>query len=214
MEQVHELESAILERANRLAVEYRERAGRSRDNILQEAHKRLHLREEREVLLAKSKAERTFRRQVQAHELKLQKEMDHRRWNLVMTVKNQLRERIHTLVEDEKSYLPLLRSLMISAAQDFERQKLVASFNSRDLSRVQPIWDEFTKSGVADKQITLNTTPITCAGGVIISSEDGLIRFDNSFEGREERLADRLHQLILERLFPAGTLQDNLSSMR
>ncbi len=65
-----------------------------------------------------------------------------------------------------------------------------------------------------DKQISLNTTPISCAGGVIISSEDGLIRFDNSFEGREERLADRLHQLILERLFPAGTLQDNLSSMR
>ncbi|PLX61825.1 V-type ATP synthase subunit E [Sedimenticola selenatireducens] len=214
MEQVHELESAILERANRLAVEYRERAGRSRDNILQEAHKRLHLREEREVLLAKSKAERTFRRQVQAHELKLQKEMDHLRWNLVMTVKNQLRERTRALVEDEKTYLPLLRSLMISAARDFERQKLVASFNSRDLSRVQPIWDEFTRSDAADKQIILNTTPITCAGGVIISSEDGLIRFDNSFEGREERLADRLHQLILERLFPAGTLQDNLSSMR
>ncbi|WP_321527883.1 V-type ATP synthase subunit E family protein [Sedimenticola selenatireducens] len=214
MEQVHELESAILERANRLAVEYRERAGRSRDNILQEAHKRLHLREEREVLLAKSKAERTFRRQVQAHELKLQKEMDHLRWNLVMTVKNQLRERTRALVEDEKTYLPLLRSLMISAARDFERQKLVASFNSRDLSRVQPIWDEFARSDAADKQIILNTTPITCAGGVIISSEDGLIRFDNSFEGREERLADRLHQLILERLFPAGTLQDNLSSMR
>lgn len=214
MEQVHELESAILERANRLAVEYRERAGRSRDNILQEAHKRLHLREEREVLLAKSKAERTFRRQVQAHELKLQKEMDHLRWNLVMTVKNQLHEQIHTLVEDEKSYLPLLRSLMISAARDFERQKLVASFNARDLSRVQPIWNEFAKNAVADKQITLNTTPINCTGGVIISSEDGLIRYNNSFEGREERLADRLHQIILERLFPAGTLQDNLGSMR
>jgi len=214
MEQVHELESAILERANRLAVEYRERAGRSRDNILQEAHKRLHLREEREVLLAKSKAERTFRRQVQAHELKLQKEMDHLRWNLVMTVKNQLHDRIRVLVDDEKSYLPLLRSLMISAARDFERQKLVASFNARDLSRVQPIWDEFARSGAADKQITLNTTPINCIGGVIISSEDGLIRVDNSFEGREERLADRLHQLILERLFPAGTLQDNLSSIR
>lgn len=214
MEQVHELESAILKRANRLAVEYRERAGRSRDNILQEAHTRLHLREEREVLLAKSKAERTFRRQVQAHELKLQKEMDHLRWNLVMSVKNQLRDRIRILVADEKTYLPLLQSLMISAARDFERRKLVASFNSRDLSLVQPIWKEFTQPAMADKEVTLNATPINCIGGVILSSEDGRIRFDNSFEGREERLADRLNQLILERLFPAGTLQDNLGSMR
>lgn len=214
MEQVHELESAILERANRLAVEYRERAGRSRDNILQESHKRLHLREEREVLLAKSKAERTFRRQVQAHELKLQKEMDHLRWNLVMTVKNQLRDRLRVLVQDEKTYLPLLQSLIASAARDFEQQKLVASFNSRDLGLVQPIWEEFARAATTEKQISLSPDPIHTIGGVILSSEDGRIRFDNSFEGREERLADRLNQLILERLFPAGTLQDNLGSMR
>lgn len=214
MEQVHELESAIMERANRLAVEYRERAGRSRDNILQEAHARLHLREEREVLLAKSRAERTFRRQVQAHELKLQKEMDHLRWNLVMTVKNQLRERIRLLVKDEKRYLPLLQSLITSAASDFHRPRLVASFNARDLGLVQPKWTEFAGAASKDKEIILNPTPIDCIGGVIISSEDGRVRFDNTFEGREERLTDRLNQLILERLFPAGTLQDNLGGMR
>lgn len=214
MEQVHELESAIMERANRLAVEYRERAGRSRDNILQEAHARLHLREEREVLLAKSKAERTFRRQVQAHELKLQKEMDHLRWNLVMTVKNQLRSRLHLLVQDKQTYLPLLQSLMINAARDFEQSKLVASFNARDLGLVQPQWAEFALPAITEKEIILDPAPIDCIGGVILSSEDGRIRYDNSFEGREERLADRLNQLILERLFPAGTLQDNLGSMR
>ena len=53
MDQVEELEQAILAQANRLASEYRERAERSRDNILREAGERLHLREEREVLLAK-----------------------------------------------------------------------------------------------------------------------------------------------------------------
>ncbi|WP_428609667.1 V-type ATP synthase subunit E [Sedimenticola sp.] len=214
MEQVQELESAILQRANRLAVEYRERAGHSRDNILQEAHKRLHLREEREVLLAKSKAERTFRRQVQANELKLQKEMDHLRWNLVLTVKQQLREQILELVEDEKRYLPLLQSLMTHAAQALERQQLVAHFNARDLQRVRSKWETFVQATATDKQITLDPNPIHRIGGIILSSEDGLIRFDNSFEGREERLTDRLHQVILERLFPAATLHDNLSSIR
>lgn len=214
MEQVKELEAAIFERANRLAVEYRERAGHSRDNILQEAHKRLHLREEREVLLAKSRADRTFRRQVQANELKLQKEMDHLRWNLVITVKNQLRERLLALVEDEGRYLPLLQSLLAHAAGAFAQPRLVAAFNSRDLGRVQPVWETFARDACADKQIRLDPTPLNSIGGVIVSSEDGLIRYDNSFEGREERLADPLHQVILERLFPAGTLHDNLGSMR
>ncbi|MCW8944503.1 MAG: V-type ATP synthase subunit E family protein [Sedimenticola sp.] len=214
MEQVKELETAILSRANRLAVEYRERAERSRDNIMQEAHKRLHLREEREVLLAKSKAERTFRRQVQANELKLQKEMDHLRWNLVIAVQQQLRDRIGELVADETSYLLLLKQLMASAARSFKETELRASFNTRDRDRLQPIWDNFYKEAVQDKTITLETSPINTIGGVIISSHDRSIRFDNTFEGREERLADNLHQTILERLFPAGTVQDNLSSMR
>ncbi len=52
MNQVEELEAAILARADRLATEYRERAQRSRDRILREAADQLHLREEREVLLA------------------------------------------------------------------------------------------------------------------------------------------------------------------
>ena len=43
MDQVKELETAILERAHRLASEYRQRAERSRDNILRDAHERLRL---------------------------------------------------------------------------------------------------------------------------------------------------------------------------
>ena len=214
MEQVKELETAILSRANRLAVEYHERAERSRDNILQEAHKRLHLREEREVLLAKSKAERTFRRQVQANELKLQKEMDHLRWNLVIAVQQQLQDRISELVADETRYLPLLKQLIISAAQTFEQTELIASFNTNDRDRLQPVWDNSYKTAVTDKILTLDPSPIHTSGGVIISNKDRSIRFDNTFEGREERLTNPLHQTILERLFPAGTVQDNLSSMR
>ena len=58
MDRVEELEAAILARAHRLASEYREGAEQSRDNILRNASQQLHLREEREVLLAKAQAER------------------------------------------------------------------------------------------------------------------------------------------------------------
>lgn len=214
MEQVLELETAMLKRANRLAVEYHKRAERSRDNIQKEAHKRLHLREEREVLLAKSKAERTFRRQVQANELNLQKEMDHLRWNLVTSVKQQLQTRVAALIEDEPVYLALLKQLIAAAAHTFERIELTASFNSRDHDKLNPIWDSFYQDLVPDKSIAISSTTINTIGGVIISSNDGLIRLNNTFEGREERLSNRLNQIILERLFPAGTVQNNLSSMR
>ncbi len=86
MNQVQELEQAIMGRAERLAGEYRERAQRSRDGILREAAERLRLREQREETIAKSLGERSFRQQVQASELKMQSQLDLVRWNLVTDV--------------------------------------------------------------------------------------------------------------------------------
>jgi hypothetical protein len=91
--QVQELEQAILARAERLATEYRERAQRSRDGILRDASERLRLREQREESIAKALGERTFRQQVQANELKMQSHLDRVRWNLVTDVQQRLRRR-------------------------------------------------------------------------------------------------------------------------
>jgi len=52
VDQVAELERAILERAQKLAEEYHNRAQRSRDVILRTASEKLRIREEREVLIA------------------------------------------------------------------------------------------------------------------------------------------------------------------
>jgi V/A-type H+-transporting ATPase subunit E len=38
---------------------------------------------------------------------------------------------------------------------------------------------------------------------MLISSQDGNIRLENTFEGRRERLRFRLHQIIVKRLLPA-----------
>ena len=52
MNQVETLENAILERAEQMAKECHSRAEAGRKNILREASERLHLREEKETLLA------------------------------------------------------------------------------------------------------------------------------------------------------------------
>ena len=66
MNQVEELERALMARAERLASAYREMTQRSRDTILREAAERLRLREQREESIARSLGERAFRLQVQA----------------------------------------------------------------------------------------------------------------------------------------------------
>ncbi|MES9903859.1 MAG: V-type ATP synthase subunit E family protein [Sedimenticola sp.] len=209
MDQVNELESAILSRANRLAVEYRERAEHSRDNILRDAHDKLHLREEREVLIAKSKAERSYRRQVQSNELKLHKEMDHLRWNLVEAVLERLTERMQMLADNSEEYLPLLKVFIHRGVKLFQQRELVVMVNTRDMERLQPIWESFSREAAPDKQLILSTTPIETIGGVQIRTEDNRIRLNNTYEGRVERLSDHLHQVIIERLMPTGSLQES-----
>lgn len=204
MSQVDQLESAILARAHSLAQEYRKRAERSRDNILREAGERLHLREEREVLLAKALAERAYRRKVQASELKLHKQMDLLRWNLVQGVMERLAERMQQLVQDEQTYLPLLQAYLAEGTEAIEREELVAEVSATDLKRLQPHWEEFVRSAT-NKSVQLSQDPIDSLGGVLIRSIDNRIRLDNTFEGRLERLHDRLHQQIVERLLPSGS---------
>jgi V/A-type H+-transporting ATPase subunit E len=204
MDQVKELETAILKRAHRLASEYRERAEHSRDNILRDAHERLRLREDREVLLAKAEAERAYRRKVQGNEIKLHREMDHLRWNLVEGVRARLGDLMQSLCDDEGHYLPLLSALLGRAAEEIERQELTAEVNARDLERLRPIWDRFAGEAGPDKQITLSGKPMDTLGGILVRSNDNRIRVDNTFEGRMERLRGRLHQVIIERLLPSG----------
>ena len=56
--QLDALEAAIMARANELALEFRDKAERQRDTILRDAADRLHMAEQREVLIAKAEAEK------------------------------------------------------------------------------------------------------------------------------------------------------------
>lgn len=203
MNQVEELEAAILARAERLAGEYRDKAERSRDRILREAADQLRLREEREVLLAKSLADRGYRRKVQSSELKLHAHMDHLRWNLVRGVEQRLEERMRAFSEDQEVYFNILQGYLAQGSELIERNELVAELNAKDHQRLADGWDEFARSAVPDKPIRLAAEPIDSAGGVLVRSEDGRIRVNNTFEGRLERLRPKLHQIIVERLIPA-----------
>nr|WP_207173387.1 V-type ATP synthase subunit E family protein [Halochromatium glycolicum] len=191
-------------RAERLASEYRERAQRSRDNILRDAAEKLRLREQREEAIAKTLGDRAYRQQVQAEELKLQSHLDLVRWNLVRDVESRLAEQMEAHRKDSTAYLKTLQGFIQTALTEMERSQVILRANSADLKLLTKQWDRVAETLPADTQANLDENPIETLGGVMIESSDGKIRVDNTFEGRLARLRSRLQQVILERLVPSG----------
>lgn len=202
MNQVEALENAILERARMMADECAHRAEAGRKNILREASERLHLKEEKETLLAKSLADRAYLRKVQADELKLRSKMDHMRWNLVRVVIDRLPKRMRELVENEERYFELLQALLKQAAEQIEQETLEVSVSHDDLLRLQPKWNELTAQLAPGKQFELLDKSIDTIGGCLVTTPDKRVQIDHTFEGRLERLERKIHQALMERLLP------------
>lgn len=202
MNQVEALEKAILERAELMANECHSRAEAGRKNILREASERLHLREEKETLLAKSLADRAYLRKVQADELKLHSKMDHMRWNLVQVVVDRLQQKMQALTQDEEKYFELITAFLQQAAAQIEEKQLLVSVNANDLRRLKTKWDQLTSNLVAGKTFELQEESIESIGGCLITTADNRVQIDHTFEGRLARLERKVHQALVERLLP------------
>ncbi len=204
-DQISGLEAALVDRASKLAAEYVANGRQEYDRLLAEAKQRLHDDEERAVAAAKSRAERAYQQQVQAAELHLRAELDRLRLELVNVVLERLPGQLEQLAADEARYLPLLRKWLHDGAQAIEHGELVVQFNARDLQRLKPGWDRWAREAAPGKRLVLGSEGIAAAGGVLITSEDRNIRVDNTFEGRQERLGDRLQNAVAEQLVPAAS---------
>ena len=196
------LETALAERARKLSEEHLVNAHQARELMLAETRQRLQIDEERETVAAKAKSERSYQQRVQAAELELRAEFDRLRWELINTLLPKLNENLSALTMDEERYLPLVINYLRECAQAIERTELVAQLNTRDMQRMQKDWDKYASEAAPDKHLTLSPVPLNCIGGVLVTSADQSIRFDNTFEGRMERLGDTLQSAIAERLLP------------
>lgn len=203
MEQhVDQLASAILDQANRLAEQYRLQAQDNRERILREAREKLRLREEREVLMAKSLADRAYRRRVQSQELKLQARLDQLRWSLVANGLEHMRERLAELVRDEGRYLPILQNFLVAGVREMDSPEVLVYVNDADRTRLATDWAGFC--GPCADRARLADTTIGCLGGMLLQTPDRRKRLDQTFEGRIRRLQIPLAELIQARMLPAG----------
>ena len=203
--QLSDMEAALLQRATKFAQEHLDAAHHGRERILQESKDRLRLLEEREIIAAKSQAERNYRQRIQAADIRLQADFDRLRWTLVQATLGELRERLARLATDESAYLPLLVKFIGNSVAAIERNELVVHLNQQDSERLAPTWEAIVKENFPGKPVRLHSEPYPCIGGVLVESADGAIRIDNTFEGRIERMQDELQRILTERLF--GGLQ-------
>lgn len=207
---VQNLEAALLERAQHLADEALELGRQSRDRILREENERLQLREEREVLVAKSLAERSYRQREQASELKVQEQLDRVRWSLVQEALERVRTGLRNLADNREQYEPVLRQMIREAITAIGQYELVVELNQRDRQWLEPSWDAFCAALKTDKRLLLSEHCHDRMGGARIHSLDDSIQVDNTFEGRIERFQDHLHEVIIERMFGKAMEMDEL----
>lgn len=196
------LETALAERARKLAGEHLANGRHARERILADTRQRLHIEEEREVLAAKAQAERTLLQRLQAAELDLRAGLDRLRWELADAALAKLPQMLVGFAADEARYLPLLMAYLREAAQSIERDELVARFNAHDLQRLQEDWAQYSDAAAPGKKLALSPEPLDCIGGVLVESAARDIRFDNTFEGRMERLGETLQGAVAGRLMP------------
>lgn len=201
-DQASTLEAAIIQRAETLVEEHLRQADRAHKRIIEDATEKLRLLEEREILSAKARADREYRRRVQAAEIRMQADVDRLRWALVQSVLQGLHARFEAIAKDAARYEALLRTLLAHAAANIERDELVAVLCDADHRRIAGRWEAIAAETAPGKKIALSPERGVFSGGVVVSSADGRIRVDNSLEGRVERLEAEMHQVILERLFP------------
>lgn len=200
--QLDALEAAIMARADELAKEFQDKAVRQRDTVLRDAAERLHMAEEREVLVAKAEAERHFRRVTQASELKMQSRLDQLRWELVQTVQARLSERMQALRDDRPAYRAWLVQMVRDAAALLPDGDLHAEATGDDLSWLADDWTALVAEAAPDRSISLAEQATWGSGGIRLRTADNRAQIDNRFEGRVARYEARIQRVILQQLFP------------
>lgn len=210
-DQVKALQQSILERAGELSAEHIAQGEMTRNKILEDAHEKIKLMEQKELLAARVQSEREYHRRVQANELRIQAELDRNRWGLVQSVMDKITRQLVELSQDDKRYRPIFETLLKQGSDSIAYPRLVASISNDDLSRFHDDWQTIVQACCGDDvEIKLSPEACQCSGGIKLVSEQGDVMIDNTFEGIIKRREEALQRLIFERLFSTAPIMGSV----
>jgi V/A-type H+-transporting ATPase subunit E len=199
--QVSQLEQALLHQAESLAREHLHSAELARVRIHGDAEERLKLRMDREMMSAKAEAEQMLRQRLQSAETRLAADLDRLRWALTQSILAQMRDALQDLVLDEARYHELLADLLAAAAAQLPVGDLVVEVAASDAGGLQKVWPALAAGAVPGRKADLVTSAQPSLGGIRVRLADNRAQVDQTFEARQERLAEELARVVMERLF-------------
>ena len=204
LDQVSQLEAALMQQAESLAREQRDHAQAAKARLEAEMAQKLRLEEEREILAVKAEAEAMVRRQTQAAETRLSAELDRLRWALTEATLSQLLLEFQDLADDDSRYLPLLESWLAAAARELPPGDLIVQVRHHDQTRLQAAWDEMVARAAPGRRVTQALLKEESEGGIRVVLADGSAQCDQTFEARQSRLGDELARVVMERLYASA----------
>lgn len=198
---ISQLEKALLDQAETLARERIEHAQTARAHILAESAERLREREQKLLEAVRAEADNLIRRRVQAAHGRMTAELDRLRWTLTEATLADVRLALAELVRDPGRYLPVLEGFLAAAARQLPAGDLVAEVNGADLNLLASHWDALCQRAAPGRRIELTGHGRNSLGGICLRLADNRARVDQTFEARQDRLAEDLARVVMERMF-------------
>lgn len=184
-----------------LAGQHIDKGRQARDQIASELEARLQQLKAGEEHRYQHEAEQLCRQMLQTSKLHMDTELDRLRWALVQAVLADVHKHLEKTHEDPTRYQKVLATLLSEASAVIPEGTLVVELNPRDIENLQPVWESIVASVAPGRKIKLASLTDHASGGIMVRSEDGRLRVDNTFEGRMSRMQDELLGVIMENLF-------------
>jgi V/A-type H+-transporting ATPase subunit E len=200
-QQTEKLEGLLYAEAMNLAQQHLEKGRQTSEQIGQELQGKLQQLEKGEGVRYQHESEQLYRQRVQAAKLKIDSELDRLRWALIQGVLADVRARLEKLVENPDQYHQVLAGYLAEAARVIPEGELIAELRPNDLDGIRPAWDRLIEQAAPGRKLTLAPLPVHASGGMMIRTEDGSLRVDNTFEGRLARMENEVLGLIKKKLF-------------
>ncbi|AFK21932.1 V-type ATP synthase subunit E [Pyrococcus sp. ST04] len=174
-----------------------EEAKKEAEKIKEEARKKAESRAEWILRKAKTQAELEKQRIIANARLEVRRKKLAVQEEYITKVIEEAKRRLAEMPEDE--YFETIKTLLKDAISELGEKRVRVTSNEKTLSLIASRIEEI-KAEIGDVAIELGN-PIDTIGGVIVESEDGSIRIDNTFESRMERLENEIRAKVAKVLF-------------
>ncbi|WP_456365199.1 V-type ATP synthase subunit E [Thermococcus sp.] len=173
-----------------------EEARKNAQSLEEEARRRGQSKAEWILRKAKTQAEIEKQRIIAGAKLEVRKKKLAVQEELIGEVMKAVKERLSGLSDED--YFETLLGLTKEAVGELGVQRVVVRSNERGLELISERLEEFSKTVGAE---VIPGEPMETIGGVVVSDVEAVVRVDNTFEARIERLGNELRAEIARALF-------------